>query len=92
MVLKQIITSSGDKGTKQQAKAVLAPKINQDSFKVMKAFPQGTKQFNWLFAIFDGHGPHGEIMSQYAANYLPDYLNPELSKLGEQYTKKIQDM
>ena len=28
MVLKQIITSSGDKGTKQQAKAVLAPKIN----------------------------------------------------------------
>ena len=46
---------------------MLTPKINQDSFKVIKAFPQETKPFNWLFGVFDGHGPHGEIMSQFAA-------------------------
>jgi len=30
---------------------------------VIKAFPEGTKPFNWLFGVFDGHGPHGELMS-----------------------------
>jgi serine/threonine protein phosphatase PrpC len=47
--------------------AFLTPKINQDSFKVIKGFPTNTKMFNWLFAIYDGHGPNGEIMSQFAA-------------------------
>ena len=42
---------------------MLSPKINQDSFKVIKAFPTETKPFNWMFGVFDGHGPHGEIMS-----------------------------
>ncbi len=57
---------------------MLAPKINQDSFKVIKAYPTSTKQFNWLFAIFDGHGPHGEVMSQFAAQNMPDIMNSEL--------------
>lgn len=41
----------------------MIPKINQDSFKVQKGFPAGTKAFNWMFELFDGHGPHGELMS-----------------------------
>jgi serine/threonine protein phosphatase PrpC len=44
----------------------------------MKGFPTSTKPFNWLFGIFDGHGPHGELVSQYAAQMMPELLNKEL--------------
>ena len=58
------MTSSGDgnnshfQKSQQRYHNVLTPKINQDSFKVIKAFPEGTKPFNWLFGVFDGHGGH----------------------------------
>lgn len=67
------MTSSGDgnnshfQKSQQRYHNVLTPKINQDSFKVIKAFPEGTKPFNWLFGVFDGHGPNGELMSQFAS-------------------------
>jgi hypothetical protein len=41
----------------------MVPKINQDSFKVIKGFPSNTKPFNWLFELYDGHGPSGETIS-----------------------------
>ena len=54
---------------------MLVPKINQDAFKVFKAFPSNTKAFNWLFELFDGHGPHGELVSTLAARVMPDLLD-----------------
>ena len=67
MVLKQVLTSAGDGQTNskgnQRYQQILTPKINQDSFKVIKAFPAETKPFNWMFGVFDGHGPHGDVMS-----------------------------
>lgn len=49
----------------------MVAKINQDSFQVQKGFPTNTRAFNWMFELFDGHGPHGEIVSQQAAKILP---------------------
>ena len=64
---------------------MLTPKINQDSFKVIKAYPQETKPFNWLFGVFDGHGPHGEIMSQFAAEQVPIVLDKKLKEIWNKY-------
>lgn len=91
MVLKQIMTTSGDQKN-QQAKLqqILTPKINQDSFKVIKSFPEGTKPFNWLFGVFDGHGPHGEVMSQYAADAMPVILNNTFKKISLTFMPQIQ--
>jgi serine/threonine protein phosphatase PrpC len=61
---------------------MLTPKINQDSFKVIKSFPEGTKPFNWLFGVFDGHGPHGEVMSQFAADAMPVVLNTSFKEIS----------
>ena len=68
---------------------MLTPKINQDSFKVIKAFPQETKPFNWLFGVFDGHGPQGEIMSQFAAEQMPLVLDKPLHEISRQYMPTI---
>jgi serine/threonine protein phosphatase PrpC len=48
---------------------------------VQKGFPAGTKTFNWLFELFDGHGPHGELMSQLAAKLLPEILEEKLAEI-----------
>ena len=64
---------------------MLSPKINQDSFKVIKAFPTETKPFNWMFGVFDGHGPHGEVMSQYAADEMPPALDLALRSINHEY-------
>ena len=67
----------------------MAPKINQDSFKVLKSFPSQTKPFNWLFGIFDGHGPYGEIISQYVSKTIPDLINSKLQSISKEYSKRI---
>lgn len=71
---------------------MLTPKINQDSFKVIKSFPEGTKPFNWLFGVFDGHGPHGEVMSQYAADAMPLVLNNTFKQISMNFMPQIQQM
>ena len=83
------MASAGDKVGNQVQQKVLAPKINQDSFKVIKSFPSYTKPFNWLFGVFDGHGPHGEIISQFVAKTMPDHLNSKLTTISQDYSKKI---
>lgn len=70
---------------------VLVAKINQDSFQVQKGFPTGTKAFNWMFEIFDGHGPHGEIVAQKAAQLMPGLLDPPMRDIGATYSAKIQE-
>lgn len=95
MVLKQIMTTSGDQNQpnrQTKLQQVLTPKINQDSFKVIKSFPEGTKPFNWLFGVFDGHGPHGEVMSQYAADSLPLILNRSIKEISLAHMPQIQSM
>ena len=54
---------------------MLVPKTNQDSFQVFKGFPTNSKPFNWLFELFDGHGPHGELISQSATKAMPLFLD-----------------
>lgn len=68
---------------------MLTPKINQDSFKVIKAFPHDTRTFNWLFGVFDGHGPHGEVMSQFAAEQMPLLLNPGMQEISKHFMPQI---
>ena len=83
MVLKQVV-STGEPGS-GQLERVMAPKVNQDSFKVVKGFPTNTKAFNWLFELYDGHGPHGEIVSNWAASKVPELLDTELKLLSQSY-------
>ena len=68
---------------------VLVPKVNQDSFKVIKGFPSNTKPFNWMFELYDGHGPNGEQVSQYATKRMPDLLDDKLQKISNELTLKI---
>jgi len=85
MVCKQTTSSASDVSPIRKIQQTLVPKINQDSFKVMKGFPQNSKPFNWLFELFDGHGPHGELVSQLAARVMPDLLDSELQKINMQF-------
>lgn len=69
----------------------MVAKVNQDSFQVQKGFPNNTRAFNWMFEVFDGHGPHGEIVSQHAAKLLPNFLDQNMSGICQSYSGKIQD-
>ena len=50
---------------------------------MIKGFPANTKMFNWLFAVYDGHGPNGEIISQYAAQEMQSILNKKLEVINQ---------
>ena len=67
----------------------MVPKINQDSFAVQKGYPKETRAFNWMFEVFDGHGPNGDIISQEAAKVLPNLLEAKLQKLCMKYSQQI---
>lgn len=88
MVCRQV-TSTGSDHHPQDLRRVLVPKVNQDSFKVIKGFPKNTKPFNWMFQLFDGHGPHGELMSQLATKLLPDLLDKPLSSISNKYYERL---
>lgn len=55
-------------------------KTNQDSYLVLTKINKLTN-FN-VFAIFDGHGPNGHLVSQFLVKYFTDffYNNPEIKK------------
>ena len=48
-------------------------KINQDSYLVLTNI-NGLINFN-VFAVFDGHGPQGHLVSQFLVKYFTDFFN-----------------
>lgn len=66
-------------------------KINQDSFSVQKSYPKETRPFNWMFEIFDGHGPQGEVVSQHASKVLPAILEDPLKEICVKYSDLVQE-
>ena len=60
-------------------------KINQDSYLVLTKIHNFTN-FN-VFAVFDGHGPHGHLVSQFLVKYFTDFFNnnPEIKKCKKEY-------
>ena len=48
-------------------------KINQDSYLVLTNI-NNLINFN-VFAVFDGHGPQGHLVSQYLVKYFTDFFN-----------------
>ena len=48
-------------------------KTNQDSFLVMEKL-KGSNYFN-LFAVMDGHGPSGHLVSQFITKYVTGKIN-----------------
>ncbi|BDA44065.1 probable protein phosphatase 2C 73 [Coccomyxa sp. Obi] len=49
-------------------------KINQDSALAIGSYSIGDA----LFGVFDGHGPHGHLVSQHVRNHMPDILRRHL--------------
>ena len=88
-MLKQVLnqTEQSPQGTIER---MLVPKVNQDSFKVIKGFPTDTKTFNWLFEMFDGHGPHGEIISNWSTNKMPDLIDSKLKQISDTYFQEVE--
>ena len=82
MVARQI--QEGSNVTK-----ILVPKVNQDSFKVLKGFPSNTKPFNWMFELYDGHGPSGEVVSQYVTRKMPELLDDKMQRISNDTTLKV---
>ncbi|ETO31845.1 protein phosphatase, partial [Reticulomyxa filosa] len=63
-------------------------KINQDSHFVFNEFgPKGCLQ---LFGVADGHGPHGDKVSQYVARKLPLLLQDNEEMLLRQPQKALE--
>jgi serine/threonine protein phosphatase PrpC len=48
-------------------------KPNQDAFSITQHFAQ--TEDDVLFAVYDGHGPDGEVISNYAKKYIPDLIS-----------------
>ena len=48
-------------------------KTNQDSYLVLTKI-NDLSNFN-VFAVFDGHGPHGHLVSQFLVKYFTDFFN-----------------
>jgi len=62
-----------DEGTSSmQKKLTMAAKINQDRGGV--AFPYGNSTRTALFAVYDGHGQGGELVSQYSLHEIQRLL------------------
>ena len=49
-----------------------ASKINQDSY-ISKTYIKGMNNFN-IFGVLDGHGPEGHLVSQFASEFIPNYI------------------
>ena len=47
-------------------------KTNQDSF-ISKTNIKGLNNFN-IFGVLDGHGPEGHLISQFASEFIPNYI------------------
>ena len=60
-------------------------KINQDSYLILTNIRNFTN-FN-VFAVFDGHGPHGHLVSQFLVKYFTDFFNnnPEIKKCKKEF-------
>lgn len=52
-------------------------KNNQDNYLICQDFAGGKNQ--WLFGVFDGHGPSGHDVSAYIKRSLPQHLHAFLS-------------
>ena len=52
-------------------------KNNQDSYLICQDFAGGKNQ--WLFGVFDGHGPSGHTVSAHIKRSLPQHLHEFLS-------------
>lgn len=87
MVQKQYEDISSNDGPQR----IMMAKINQDSFSVQKSYPKDTRPFNWMFEIFDGHGPQGEVVSQHAAKVLPSILEEPLKEICVKYSDLVQE-
>ena len=48
------------------------PKTNQDSY-ISKTYIKGMNNFN-IFGVLDGHGPEGHLISQFASEFIPNYI------------------
>ena len=59
-------------------------KTNQDSYLVLTKINNFTN-FN-VFAVFDGHGPDGHLISQFLVRYFTDFFNnnPEIKKCSRE--------
>lgn len=42
-----------------------------------------------MFELYDGHGPHGEIVSQQAAKALPPVLDGQMAEICQKYSHEI---
>ncbi|KAK9915992.1 hypothetical protein WJX75_007069 [Coccomyxa subellipsoidea] len=65
-------------------------KVNQDSALAVGSYSIGDA----LFGVFDGHGPHGHLVSQHIRNQMPDILRRHLKQCDsrEALIAAFQDM
>merc|ERR1739848_489142 len=75
-------------GVSSPKKLTMAAKINQDRGGV--AFPYGNSVRTALFAVYDGHGQGGELVSQYALHEIQRLLekHPDFNKNIEKAFKE----
>lgn len=66
----------------QAGTSLFGPKTNQDNF-IMKEYLNG-KQDRYFFAICDGHGVNGHLVSSFIKTTLPNKLELNLSKFSDQ--------
>ena len=64
--------ANGANGMQRQPKATTSAKTNQDRGGI--AFPYGNSPRTALFAVYDGHGQGGELVSQYALHHVQQKL------------------
>ena len=63
------------------------PKTNQDSF-FSKTNINGINDFN-IFGVLDGHGPLGHLISEFAADFIPNQLTNNLEIRLDKNTESI---
>ena len=51
-------------------------KTNQDSYLILTKI-NNLPNYN-VFAVFDGHGPHGHLVSQFLVNYFTDFFKSDI--------------
>ena len=42
-----------------------------------------------MFELYDGHGPSGEVVSQYVTRKIPEMLDDKLQKISNDITNKV---
>lgn len=75
--LEQFATTNGEPELAPPTKPTMAAKINQDRGGI--AFPYGNSRKTALFAVYDGHGQGGELVSQYALHEIQRRLERHAS-------------